>query len=94
MAMNVNCESLPGQSFVLQGSSIVLPPVQVAPLPSLLIIFVLVLVQVPPPHDAEQVVVSQEFHAQFIGGARNWNSIEQRVRCHCANKIFINYTIT
>ena len=71
---------------MLQVSSIVLLPVHLPPLPSLLIIFVLVLVQVPPPHDAEQVVVSQEFHSQFIGGSRNWDSIEKRVRCHCANQ--------
>ena len=78
---------------MLQVSSSVLLPVHVPPLPSLLIIFVLVLVQVPPPHDAEQVVVSQEFHSQLIGGPRNWISIEQSVRYHCANQILINYTI-
>ena len=78
---------------MLQVSSIVPFPVHLPPLPSLLIIFVLVLVQVPPPHDAEQVVVSQEFHSQFIGGSRNWDSIEHIVSCHCANQILINYTI-
>ena len=63
--------NLPGQLWVLQGSSMAYSPSHLPPF-SASDFFVLVFVLVPPPHGFEHIPSSQSFHSQSIAVASFW----------------------
>ena len=63
--------NLPGQLWVLQGSSMAYSPSHLPPF-SASDFFVLVFVLVPPPHGCEHIPSSQSFHSQSIAVANFW----------------------
>ena len=64
-------DNLPGQLWVLQGSSTAFSPSHLPPF-SASDFFVLVFVLVPPPHGFEHIPSSQSFHSQSIAVASFW----------------------